>query len=69
MMEDARKRMALGAALASMAGLFIVLSAVVGWSGAAQPWGFLLGLILGILAGLGATLTVSGLIEYRREQG
>jgi F0F1-type ATP synthase assembly protein I len=68
MIEDAQRRMAIGAALASIAALGIVLSAMFGWSGASQPWGFLLGLVLGIVVGLGATLTVSGLIEYRRER-
>ena len=68
MIGDARKRMAIGSALASIAALGIVLSAILGWSGATQPWGFLLGLVLGILVGLGATLTVSGLLEYRRER-
>ena len=67
--EDAQKRMAIGSALASLAALVIVLSLILGWSSAAQPWGFLLGLVLGILVGLGATMTVSGLVEYRRERG
>ena len=67
--EDAQKRMAIGSALASIAALGIVLSAILGWSGAARPWGFLLGLVLGILVGLGATLAVSGLVEYRRDRG
>jgi peptidoglycan/LPS O-acetylase OafA/YrhL len=66
MIEDAQKRMAVGSALACIAGLAIVLSAIFGWSGASQPWGFLLGLVLGILVGLGATLAVSGLVEHRR---
>ena len=66
MIKNAQKRMALGSALACIAGAGIVLSAILGWSGASQPWGFLLGLVLGILVGLGATLAVSGLIEYRR---
>ena len=66
MIEDAQKRMAIGSALACIAGAGIVLSAIFGWSGASQPWGFLLGLVLGILVGLGATLAVSGLFEHRR---
>ena len=66
MIEDAQKRMAIGSALACFASLGIVLSAVFGWSGASQPWGFLLGLVLGILVGLGATLAVSGLVEHGR---
>ena len=66
MIKDAQKRMAIGSALACIAGAGVVLSAILGWSEASQPWGFLLGLVLGILLGLGATLAVSGLVEYGR---
>lgn len=66
MIVDPQRRMALGSALAGIAGAGIALSAIFGWSGTPQPWGFLLGLVLGILVGLGATLAVSGLIECRR---
>jgi hypothetical protein len=66
MTGNTQTKMALGSALASIAGLGIVLSPILGWSGAPEPWGFLLGLAFGILAGLGVTLAVSGLIDYRR---
>jgi hypothetical protein len=58
--------MAWGAALATLAGVCIVLSLLLGWSAAPRPWGFLLGFATGVVAGLGATLAISGLIEYGR---
>jgi hypothetical protein len=58
--------MAAGSALATVSGAGIVLSAILGWSGAPRPWGFLLGLVLGLMAGLGMSLAVAGMIEYRQ---
>ena len=66
MIMNAQRRMAIGSALAGIASVGIVLSSILGWSGAPRPWGFLLGFAFGVLAGLGVTLAVSGLIEYRR---
>ena len=54
-----------GAALASVGALGMVLSLLLEWSAAPRPWGFLLAFVLGVLAGLGATLAVSGLLERR----
>jgi hypothetical protein len=59
-------KIALGSALAGVGGLGIVLSVLLGWSAAPRPWGFLLGFVVGLLAGLGVALTVSGLVERRR---
>jgi predicted ABC-type sugar transport system permease subunit len=59
-------RIALGSVLATVGALGMVLSLLLGWSAAPRPWGFLLGFVVGVLAGLGATLSVSGLIERRR---
>jgi hypothetical protein len=55
-----------GSAFAAVAVLGMVLSPILGWSSAPRPWGFILGFVVGVLAGLGATLTVSGLVERRR---
>jgi F0F1-type ATP synthase assembly protein I len=55
-----------GSALAAVAVLGMVLSPILGWPSAPRPWGFILGFVIGVLAGLGATLTVSGLVERRR---
>jgi predicted ABC-type sugar transport system permease subunit len=59
-------KIALGSVLATIGALGMVLSLLLGWSAAPRPWGFLLGFVVGVLAGLGATLSVSGLIERRR---
>ena len=59
-------RLALGAALATLGALGIALSLLLGWPEAAGPWAFLLGFVTGVVTGLGATLSVAGLIERRR---
>jgi predicted ABC-type sugar transport system permease subunit len=59
-------KIALGSVLATVGALGMVLSLLLEWSAAPRPWGFLLGFFVGVLAGLGATLSVSGLIERRR---
>jgi len=59
-------KIALGSVLATVGALGMVLSLLLGWSAAPRPWGFLLGFVVGVIAGLGATLSVSGLIERRR---
>jgi len=59
-------KIALGSVLATGGALGMVLSLLLGWSAAPRPWGFLLGFVVGVIAGLGATLSVSGLIERRR---
>lgn len=59
-------KLSLGAVLGMFAALGIVLSFLLGWTDAPRPWGFLLGFVVGILAGLGATLSIAGLIERRR---
>lgn len=63
---SAHAKMALGSTLATVASLGIVLSLLLGWYETAGPWAFLLGFVNGLLAGLGATLAVAGLIEHRR---
>jgi predicted ABC-type sugar transport system permease subunit len=57
-------KLALGSVLAVFAALIIVLSFMLGWTDAPRPWGFLLGFVGGIFAGLGATLVLVGLIEH-----
>lgn len=61
-----RKRMGAGSALATVSAAGIVLSAIFGWFGAPRPWGVLLGVVLGFMAGLGVTLAVTGMIQHRR---
>jgi len=56
----------LGAVLAIVGALGIVLPLVAGWS-APCPWGPLLAFVAAMLAGIGATFVVAGLLERRRE--
>ena len=65
----AQRRIALGSALAGIAGVGMALWAILGSATTPRPWGFLLGFAVGVLAGLGVTLVVSGLIERRRVIG
>jgi hypothetical protein len=59
-------KIALGAVLSTLGALGIVLSLLLGWTEAARPWSFVLGFVVGVIAGLGATLAITGLIERRR---
>ena len=66
MYMNTQTKLGLGSAMATVAALGIVLSLLLVWSAAPRPWGFLLGFVFGVLAGLGVTLAVAGLIERRR---
>lgn len=59
-------KLALGAVLATVGALGMVLSLLLGWSAEPRPWGFLLAFLVGVLVGVGVTLAVSGLIERWR---
>ncbi len=59
-------KMGLGAALATVGTLGIVLSFLLGWTEAVRPWGYIVGFIVGVITGLGATLSIAGLLERRR---
>ncbi len=65
---NTQTKLGLGSAMAVVAALGIVLSLLLEWSAAPRPWGFLLGFVFGVLAGLGVTLAVAGLLERRRGQ-
>lgn len=61
-------KMALGSALASIGGLLIILSPLLGFYSIPHPWASLLGFVTGLLAGVGTALAIGGLIERRRER-
>jgi hypothetical protein len=44
----------------------IVLSPIIGWSDVSSPWDFVLGFIFGVIAGIGFSLTLFGLITRGR---
>lgn len=63
---NTQTKLALGAVLATIGALGITLSVLLGWPEAAGPGASLLGFVTGVVTGLGATLSVAGLIERRR---
>jgi predicted ABC-type sugar transport system permease subunit len=65
---DTQKKLSLGSALAAIAGAGIALSAILGWTSLVRPWGFLVGFVLGVAAGAGVALAITGLLEHRRSK-
>ena len=63
---NTRQKISLGSALATIAGTGIALSAILGLTSLIRPWGFLLGLVLGVASGAGVALAIAGLLENRR---
>jgi len=59
-------KIGLGSALAAGGALVMVLSSLLGWYSNPAPWVFPLAFAAGVVAGVGATLGVSGLVERRR---
>jgi hypothetical protein len=58
-------KLGLGSFLSTFGALGVVLSLLLDWTSAPEPWGFLLGLFFGVAVGLGVTLAVAGLIGRR----
>ena len=65
MRMSSRAKTGLGSALATIGGLIIVLSSILGWYSNLRPWVFPLGFAVGVVAGIGTTLGISGLLESR----
>lgn len=65
---SSQTKIGLGSALATIGGLVIVLSPLLGWYSDPRPWVFPLGFVAGLVAGIGTALAVGGLIERRRER-
>jgi predicted ABC-type sugar transport system permease subunit len=60
------KRVAIGSALAATAGAAMIVPLLIGWEGLPRPWGFLLGLVVGLTGGTGVALAVCGLVQCSR---
>ena len=60
---NARKKAGIGAALACLGALGFIIGPTFGLADLSRPWSFLIGFVVGVVAGLGATLAVAGLIE------
>ena len=61
-----KRRLGIGACLAVTGALGFILGPTLGLSDLARPWSFLVGFATGVIAGLGATLSVAGLLGIRR---
>ncbi len=61
-------KLGIGAALAAIGALAFVIGPALGFADLGGPWSFILGFVVGIVAGLGSVLTVSGLIDVRRNR-
>ncbi|MBU7016244.1 MAG: hypothetical protein HXS44_01950 [Theionarchaea archaeon] len=60
------QKIGIGSFLAAIGSIGVILSFLVGPPDLGRPWSFLIGFTLGIICGLGATLSIHGLIERRR---
>ena len=59
------KEIGIGSFLAVIGSCGVILTFLVGAPDLGRPWNFLIGFALGIICGLGATLSIHGLIERR----
>lgn len=59
------QKLGFGVALAVIGAFGIVAGPLLGWSSIDRPWSFLLGFVFGVMAGMGTTLGISGLIDRR----
>ena len=63
---DWRTKTGVGALLGIIGALGIILGPSLGAADLGRPWSFLVGFVMGILAGMGVTLAISGLLDRRR---
>ena len=64
---DSKKKLGIGALLAIIGGIGMALGPTLGATMLGRPWSFLAGFVVGVLAGVGVALAISGLVEVRRE--
>ena len=60
-------RLRLGAALAVTGAMGMLLAPSIGLSLRGRPWSFIVGFFVGVSAGCGVALSISGLIQLRHE--
>jgi hypothetical protein len=65
-MKPAHK-LSLGSVFAIFGAAGIILRPLLGFSELARPWSFILGFVFGVLAGVGVVLSITGLLETRKE--
>lgn len=59
------RKLGIGACLSAIGALGIVLGPALGLTDLGRPWSFLVGFATGVIAGLGAALSVAGLAGMR----
>ena len=68
MVQSPSRMMSIGACLGVLGGIGMSLAPTMGATELARPWGFVVGLLVGLCTGAGAALTVGSLIERRHRQ-
>lgn len=61
-----KNKIGLGSILAVFGGIGIVLGPSLGFTRLSEPWSFITGIIIGIIGGIGAVLSILGLLENRK---
>lgn len=60
-------KLGIGALMATLGGLMMILGPAIGLTDLGRPWTFLAGFLVGVIAGTGAALSIVGLIGVREE--
>ena len=68
MRKSSQAKAALGSALATIGALVVVLFPILGWYSNPRPWVVPIAFAAGVVAGIGAALSIGGLLESRRER-
>ena len=63
---DTKIKLGLGSMLAIVGALGLILGPTIGVTALERPWSFIAGFLVGVSGGMGATLVIAGLLEYRR---
>ncbi|MBU7011720.1 MAG: hypothetical protein HXS46_13615 [Theionarchaea archaeon] len=64
---ELEKRISIGAFLAAVGSIGIILYLSLGPPDLIRLWDFLISFVFGVIAGLGATLSIHGLLEKRHK--
>ena len=56
----------MGSVLATVGGLGIIFGHLLGFANLESPWSFVIGSLVGLLAGVGVGLALTGLYELRQ---
>jgi hypothetical protein len=59
-------KLGIGACLAGIGALGVVLGSMLGLIELGRPWSFLAGFTFGVMAGMGVALSIAGLTDLRR---